>query len=100
MGIYRLNEDHSVTYDGTALNPRTDIYNHSPTGFNWGYAGSGPAQLALAIMVNEYGEDLTKHPIHYQDFKRDFIEPLDSDRSYMFKTNDITSRVLKIQWKD
>ena len=25
--------------------------NHSPTGFEWGYAGSGPAQLALAILA-------------------------------------------------
>lgn len=27
---------------------RTDLCNHSPTGFCWGYHGSGPAQLALA----------------------------------------------------
>ena len=26
-----------------------EIYNHSPTGFSWGYNGSGPAQTALAI---------------------------------------------------
>lgn len=26
------------------------IYNHSPDGFNWGYLGSGPAQLSLAIL--------------------------------------------------
>lgn len=28
---------------------RLDLRNHSPTGFAWGYAGSGPAQLALAM---------------------------------------------------
>lgn len=28
----------------------TEIANHSPTGFEWGYSGSGPAQLALAIL--------------------------------------------------
>ena len=27
------------------------ISNHSPTGFNWGYGGSGPAQLAPAILM-------------------------------------------------
>ncbi|GAI22752.1 unnamed protein product, partial [marine sediment metagenome] len=28
------------------------ICDHSPDGFNWGYAGSGPAQLALAILLD------------------------------------------------
>jgi hypothetical protein len=30
---------------------------HSPTGFNCGYAGSGPADLALSILVHYLGED-------------------------------------------
>lgn len=34
------------------LNPRTDLFNHSPNGFEWGYGGSGPAQLALAILAD------------------------------------------------
>lgn len=29
-----------------------DLWNHSPTGHNWGYGGSGPAQLALALLAN------------------------------------------------
>ena len=29
------------------------LRNHSPTGFAWGYTGSGPAQLALAILLHE-----------------------------------------------
>jgi len=33
-----------------ALRLRSDLFNHSPTGFEWGYGGSGPAQLALAIL--------------------------------------------------
>jgi hypothetical protein len=28
---------------------------HSPTGFNWGYGGSGPADLALAILCDALG---------------------------------------------
>jgi hypothetical protein len=28
------------------------LRNHSPTGFEWGYGGSGPAQLALAMCVD------------------------------------------------
>jgi hypothetical protein len=41
------------------LPPRCDLYNHSPTGFAWGYGGSGPAQLALAILA-DYLEDDAK----------------------------------------
>jgi len=33
----------------TQLNTRHDLRNHSPAGPNWGYAGSGPAQLALGL---------------------------------------------------
>ena len=33
------------------LNPRHDSRNHSSTGLEWGYSGSGPAQLALAADV-------------------------------------------------
>lgn len=31
---------------------RLELRNHSPTGFAWGYNGSGPAQLALAMMAD------------------------------------------------
>ena len=31
---------------------RLDLWNHSPSGFAWGYAGSGPAQTALAILAH------------------------------------------------
>ena len=34
------------------MKPRLDLYNHSPSGFEWGYGGSGPAQLALAILAH------------------------------------------------
>jgi hypothetical protein len=33
------------------LPPRLDLFNHSPTGLEWGYGGSGPSQAALAIMA-------------------------------------------------
>ena len=41
---------------------------HSPDGFRWGYLGSGPAQLALALLLDATGdEELSMR--HYQDFK-------------------------------
>lgn len=39
------------------LAPRWDLRNHSPDGFNWGYGGSGPAQLALALAADLLSDD-------------------------------------------
>ncbi len=45
-----------------------ELRNHSPTGFAWGYSGSGPAQLALALLMDALGNaELALK--HYQDFK-------------------------------
>src|SRR5204863_5783137 len=43
----------AVTMDGALLRPGRSqrVINHSPDGFAWGYGGSGPAQLALAILL-------------------------------------------------
>jgi hypothetical protein len=48
-----------VEEDGAsrALDPRHDLRSHSPTGFEWGYGGSGPAQLALALAADVLGDD-------------------------------------------
>lgn len=43
------------------------VKNHSPDGFNWGYDGSGPAQLALALMLLFVGPNEAL-PL-YQTFK-------------------------------
>ena len=47
---------------------RLETRGHSPTGLAWGYGGSGPAQLALALLTDALG-DLEKAVQHYQDFK-------------------------------
>ena len=39
-----------------SLNPRRDLRNHS-LDFEWGYGGSGPAQLALALAADVLGDD-------------------------------------------
>lgn len=43
-----------VLADGLSLSPLESLAlrNHSPDGFNWGYGGSGPAQLALALLLH------------------------------------------------
>lgn len=52
------------------------LYNHSPDGFEWDYAGSGPAQLALAILADylSHRDILPSLALQwYQDFKTQFI---------------------------
>lgn len=44
------------------------IRNHSPTGFEWGYGGSGPAQLALALLLDMF-DSVEIAEQGYQQFK-------------------------------
>lgn len=45
---------------------------HSPEGFQWGYCGSGPAQLALALLLDALAR--TRASVHwYQTFKRQVV---------------------------
>ena len=60
------------------LKPRTDLRNHSPDGFNWGYQGSGPAQLALALLCDVTGSDKLA-ATHYQRFKSDHVARWNQD---------------------
>jgi len=44
VGTFSPNDGtYQVTVDGRPLDPRLDLFNHAPTGFAWGYLGSGPA---------------------------------------------------------
>lgn len=47
------------------------IRNHSPDGFNWGYGGSGPAQLALATLLAVMPEADARSL--YQNFKFEHV---------------------------
>ena len=62
-----------VSVDGQILSPRPSkkIVNHSPDGFCWGYSGSGPAQLALAICLKILGREMAIQI--YQGFKSQVI---------------------------
>lgn len=46
---------------------RLDMWSHSPTGFEFGYGGNGPAQLALAILADCCGDEAAV--AHHQAFK-------------------------------
>lgn len=71
--------DRRVYIDGTELLPTKSqaCYNHSPDGFNWGYGGSGPSQLALAIMLR-YLPDHDALRL-YMQFKWDIVAKLNDD---------------------
>ena len=45
---------------------------HSPAGFQWGYSGSGPAQLAAAILY-EITDDTDLSRTYYELFKHDHV---------------------------
>lgn len=67
---------------GTKVEPlhwRLDLWNHSPSGLEWGYHGSGPAQLALAILADALGDDDAATAL-YQWFKRDVVSRLAHDQ--------------------
>jgi len=45
-----------VTVDGNALPMALDIARLCDDGFEWSYEGAGPAQLALAILYDHFGD--------------------------------------------
>lgn len=61
------------------LDPRFDLRTHSPTGFEWGYGGSGPAQLALALAADVLGDDEAALGV-YQRLKFRVVARLSADR--------------------
>jgi hypothetical protein len=56
-----------VTVDGKPLNPRVDLRCHSLDGFECGYGGSEPSQLALALLASIVADDVVLN--RYQMFK-------------------------------
>ncbi len=67
---------HRVWLNGKEITPAKSLslVKHSPNGFAWGYGGNGPAQLALAILIELVGKRLALN--WYHDFKNSFIARL------------------------
>ena len=96
MKVYHgfIDADHNrqviVTEEGEvrALPLRLDLDNHSPTGFAWGYGGSGPAQLALAILADAFAKPNHKLTagrralLLHQAFKWEVIAGLPQEKSW------------------
>jgi len=56
---------------GTARANVMHLVRHSPTGFEWGYHGSGPADLARSVLLRFVGRETADRL--YQLFKHDII---------------------------
>jgi hypothetical protein len=86
-----------VSVDGRELPLRLDLRNHSPTGFAWGYGGSGPAQLALAILSHHCRGDEERAIRQYQNFKWRVIGRLAQEESWSMTSEDIEAHLQQIE---
>jgi len=76
-------DDRKVYIDFRILDPSASqfIRNHSPDGFSWGYLGSGPSQLALAILLHLTNDTLFSST-WYQEYKKEFVSSWDSQKDF------------------
>lgn len=97
-----------------ATNVPWAVVDHSPDGFEWGYGGSGPSDLALNILENSlkmigYDGPKTKvwndsecfslsYQLH-QQFKRDFIASMPEEGG-IIPMNAIKDWILQILLKE
>lgn len=68
--------------------PLGHVDRHSPTGFAWGYGGSGPADLALSILADYLG-DLRLAEDLYQSFKSDKVAKWPQDKPWRLTGQEI-----------
>lgn len=111
----RIDKDNvEVTVDGRPLLMRLELRNHSPTGFEWGYGGSGPAQLALAIvcdvldvppgtreprMFEEHVDERVRRALNvYQLFKEDHVAKWPS--SWWIVDEDVMRCIERVEEED
>lgn len=87
-----------ISFNGKFLELFLNEVNHSPDGFEWGYAGSGPAQSAYAILRTTINHRFPRMPVRYcvliarvmhQKFKRDMIMPLDINCEFELSLEDV-----------
>lgn len=81
-----------------AIPERQDLVNHSPTGFCWGYGGSGPAQAALAILADYFDDNYALK--NYQRFKFGVISRLPMDQDFSIDTETVRLGALPLTLED
>lgn len=78
------------------LDARHDVRNHSPDGFEWGYGGSGPAQLALALTLDVLGGDVARARLIYQEVKWRIVGRLPHE-SWQLRASDLAEHIAAIE---
>jgi hypothetical protein len=98
-----------VKVNGKVLDPGASqkVYNHSPTGYSWGYGGSGPAQLALAILLDHFSKGATKGEKYrqakqqaltfHQDFKVQVVACWPQEEGWSITTTEIDQVINQIK---
>jgi hypothetical protein len=94
----RTDDGAIVIVDGRPLPPRHDLFNHSPDGFEWGYCGSGPAQLSLAILADHFGNDQLALA-NYHAFKFEVVAGLQA-AEWVLTSENISRALQKIFNRD
>jgi hypothetical protein len=89
----RTIEGIKVLVDGAPLDPRYDLKQLCDTGFEWTYEGAAPAQLALALLADHFG-DGDKALRHYEVFMREIVANFDND--WEMKSADIDEALANI----
>jgi hypothetical protein len=84
------------THQAKPLPTGLQYVRHSPTGFEWGYLGSGPAQLSFAILLDHFGGDPAPARVFYQSFKFDVIAGL-SRPAWELTTEQIAEAISEIE---
>lgn len=81
------------------LDPCLNVENHSPTGFSWGYGGSGPTQLALALAMDAT-RDADRALAVYKDLKRSLVAPLPQDKGWRMTQGDVLAAIDELEAQD
>lgn len=75
------------------LAPSLRLFPHSPCGFEWGYGGSGPAQLALALLFDAIKADWVALALH-QKFKFELVARWQRNQNWELRQSQIVEWVL------
>ena len=86
-----------VVLEEDGVRPLEHHVRHSPDGFSWGYAGSGPSELARCILLDHFDLpgstdtdwDSPRLPVSYQRFKFDVIARLDQHQPWSITAEQI-----------
>ncbi len=93
-GVTGPNLDWIVLKDGKELSPQRslNVVNHSPDGFSWGYGGSGPHQLALAILLEEGLDPQDAIALHH-GFCGRFVAALDMEKGWTITSEELSEKM-------